>query len=86
MFLSIVIFFFQMKEVLFWILVATISIILLYIIFKNIYHPSSITFVIFVIFSLAFASTWYTMYMVRKIYIMALFIILFLLQFVDVLE
>jgi len=57
----------QIKEVLFWILVATISIILLYIIFKNIYHPSSITFVIFVIFSLAFASTWYTMYMKAEI-------------------
>jgi len=53
----------QIKEVLYWILIGSISIGLLYVIYVRIRYIFNITFVLFVIFGLAFASTWYTMYM-----------------------
>lgn len=55
------------QDMLYWILVGAISIVLLYIIFKKIHYVFSLTFVLCIIFALAFASTWYTMYMKAEI-------------------
>ncbi|XP_025192442.1 uncharacterized protein LOC112592552 isoform X2 [Melanaphis sacchari] len=52
----------QIKEVLYWISVCFISIALLYTTFKKIHYVFNLTFILFIIFALAFASTWYTMY------------------------
>lgn len=65
---------FQIKDVLYWISVGLISIILLYIIFHNFRYVFSVTFILFVIFALAFASTWYTMYMVKTTFILLIII------------
>ncbi|XP_060861303.1 uncharacterized protein LOC132938467 [Metopolophium dirhodum] len=51
----------------YWISVGCISIVILYIIFKKINYIFSLTFVLFIIFALGFASTWYTMYMKAEI-------------------
>lgn len=56
---------FQIKELLFWISVGSVSLVTLYVVFKQIHSVFNITFVVCIIFILAFASTWYSMYMVR---------------------
>ncbi|XP_001949547.1 uncharacterized protein LOC100164865 [Acyrthosiphon pisum] len=55
------------QDALYWISVGCITIVLLYIIFKKINYICSLTFVLFIIFALGFASTWYTMYMKAEI-------------------
>lgn len=57
----------QIKEVLYWISVASILIALLYIIFQKIHYVFSLTFIVFIFFAFGFASTWYTMYMKAEI-------------------
>uniref|UniRef100_A0A2S2P515 Chloride channel CLIC-like protein 1 n=1 Tax=Schizaphis graminum TaxID=13262 RepID=A0A2S2P515_SCHGA len=52
----------QIKEVLYWISVGSISIALLYIIFQQIRYVAIVTFILIIIFALSFGSTWYTMY------------------------
>lgn len=57
---------FQIKDLLFWLSIGSLTIYLLFIVFHNIRRVFSVTFVLFVIFALAFASTWYSMYMVKN--------------------
>ncbi|XP_060841892.1 chloride channel CLIC-like protein 1 [Rhopalosiphum padi] len=52
----------QIKEVLFWVSIGSLSIALLYIIFQQIRYVTIVTFILFIVFALSFASTWYTMY------------------------
>jgi len=55
------------QDALYWISVGCIAIVLLYIILKKINYVFSLPFVLFIIFALGFASTWYTMYMKAEI-------------------